>query len=91
MYLTYFQLIILVVGSLLIGAMITYILQQRRIRTIKEALSVSNASLKGMWNTNDHWQKKYTALEQKNQPDKANKTERQIIAKHTSDNNLELN
>jgi len=91
MYTTYFQLTILVIASLFIGGVITYILLQSRIKTIKEALSSSNASLKGMWDTNDHWQKKYAALEKNKQLDKSEKTNLQVFAKHTSDNSRELN
>jgi len=91
MHLTYFQLTVLVISSFFLGAVVTYILLQRRIKTIKEALSSSNASLKGMWDTNDYWKKKYTTLEKNKQLDKSEKTNLQVFAKHTSDNSRELN
>ena len=90
MHFSYLELTLLVLASFSFGGIVGYFILKKKISKLKDAVYSLDASLKGMWDTNEHWQKKLTALEKGNQPNKTTKTEKQIFAKHASDDSIEL-
>jgi len=91
MYLSYLSLTLIAIACFLLGGILTYFSLKQKIKTLKNSLYSLDASLKGMWDANDQWQKKYTALEKNKQQAKNKKTTPSIRAKHASDNNMGLN
>jgi len=53
MYLSLFQLIGIATFLILIGGIIGYCLQLKKIKSLKNELKIKNASLKGMWSTQE--------------------------------------
>jgi len=90
MYLSYLKLSLIVIACLTIGGIATYYALKRQIRLLKNSMHSLDASLKGMWDINDQWQKKYTALEKNKQTNEVEMTEQLILAKHASDDSKAL-
>ncbi len=88
MHLSYLELIVLVFISLSLGGILCYALLKPKIKSLKDTLHALDASLKGMWDTNDQWQKKYTNLENNQKLEKPLK--KKPLAKHASDNAIEI-
>ena len=62
MFLTYFQLLTLMLTTSLITGGIVYFWIKRKMKLIKEESQSMRLSLAGMWDNNSNWDKKYTAL-----------------------------
>lgn len=62
MFLTYFQLLTLMLTTSLITGGIVYFRLKRKTKLIKEEATAMRLSLEGMWDNNSNWDKKYTAL-----------------------------
>lgn len=88
MHLSYLELAILVFTSLSLGGILCYASLKHKIKTLKDSLHALDASLKGMWDTNDQWQKKYASLENNQKLKKTLK--KKPLAKHASDNAIEI-
>lgn len=84
MVLSYLQIATIAIISFALGGMIVYTIMKHRIKSLKEAVSSMDASLRGMWNTNESVQKKKLQSKQ-NQVSKPSKSKEEIIAKHASD------
>jgi len=91
MHLSYLELTLLATVCCSLGGIFTYFLLRQKIKVLKDSLHTLDASLKGMWDTNDQWQKKYTDLENTKQLDNSPiKAKRYTLAKHASDDSIEL-
>jgi len=90
MHLSYLELTLLVLITLSIGGLFVYFLLNNRVKALKESIRSLDASLKGMWDNSDAWQKKYAALEKKQQLGTPEKLEEHSLAKHASDDSVEL-
>lgn len=79
MVLSYLQILALTFIAFTLGSIITYALMKRRIKSLKDALSSMDASLRGMWSSNEK-------LQRQKQLNKQNvEAMNSIIAKHASD------